>query len=108
MYQEVSQNMSLFIYEIHYHRPLLHETIHNNNLRICELLLRNGADVNIKDSSNNTALYLAVSSMRIDCISLLIQYKADIHSKGVDNLSPYEIAIKNNNLEIMNIINKNN
>ena len=56
-----------------------------NNYSVAELLMRNGADVNAKDSSGNTALHYAAANGNVDIVQLLMDFKArpdDFHMTG--------------------------
>ena len=55
----------------------LHEAANSGHLKVIELLLHHGADVNCLTVSNSTPLHLAVSGGHNDCVLLLLAYGAD-------------------------------
>lgn len=57
-----------------------------------ELLLKNGANVNIQDESENTALHYAASNGKKDFVALLIKHGADINLTNVREQKPLDYA----------------
>ncbi|KAH3732578.1 serine/threonineprotein kinase [Pelomyxa schiedti] len=58
-----------------------------------KLLLEAGADINTCNGNGEGPLHFAVRLNRDDLVSLLIMEGADIHGKGKDAKTPYEIAV---------------
>ncbi|KAH9253667.1 hypothetical protein BASA81_008285 [Batrachochytrium salamandrivorans] len=64
------------------------------SLDVVELLLKHGANVNLKTSCplGNTALHFAVENNAVDCVQLLMAYGADCHMVNNQGLCPMELA----------------
>ena len=56
-------------------------------IKIAELALKAGADVNFQDISGETALYSAIKNDKVNFISLLLKYNPDIEIKTNDGHS---------------------
>lgn len=65
---------------------------HNANSRVIEVLLRNGADVNVVEWSNTSALRTAVVFANVAVIKTLLEYGADVYSRKEGKPSIMEIA----------------
>jgi ankyrin repeat protein len=61
--------------------PLHGAAIHGDRLEIVELLVKHGADPNIRDREGRTAFYLAVTKGKIPAAKLLLEYGADVNAK---------------------------
>ena len=64
----------------------------NNFHQICRFLLEKGANPNIQNHYNNTALHYAVSFKYYTIINLLVEYKADETIKNSLGLTPWECS----------------
>lgn len=62
------------------------KAVNNFDLDKIESLVRQGADVNVRDWDGDTALHNAVMVCRVDCIKLLIKLGADMELK--DDIKP--------------------
>jgi ankyrin repeat protein len=67
-------------------------------------LLANGANLNSINARNETALYLAVESTCLNCVKLLIEYKADPAIATKSEITPLEVAIQNDQAEIAAVL----
>ena len=56
-------------------KPPLHIAVHNNELHMVELLLKNGADVNLRDPWGNTPLFEVSNS---NMLNILLKFQADL------------------------------
>lgn len=87
--------------------PLLHAA-EQSSTEIMELLLKNGANVNIQGYSNGlTALFFAVHECNIEAIKLLLQFGADVNIKNAFKETILQWAISSNckeKLEIMKLL----
>jgi len=68
-------------------RTLLMNSVEQKNLGMCKWLIENNADLNLKDESEETALYKASFIGNNDICSLLIKNKAGLDFVDVDNRS---------------------
>ncbi len=75
----------------------------DTSLEIWQMLVKNGAEVNIADFST-TPLYLAVMYRNIRFIEFLIEHGADVNYKDINNCSILYISIKNKNIEIVKLL----
>jgi ankyrin repeat protein len=78
--------------EKHDRRPL-HMAARKGYTEICDVLLANGADLELKTIHGCTALYFAVLSSQVEMVDVLGDgYCADVNVSDVGNLSPLHIA----------------
>ena len=78
----------------------LHLACMNNQAKICEKLLRYGADVNQHDDQHDTPLHVAVNQEAdIDLIKILLNHGADVFSKNQQLLTPFHEACISGSLE---------
>lgn len=88
----------------------LHFCAQYNNITIAELLLQEGANVNIIDCYGNNPLWYAVFNANDDycLVKLLVKYGADALSKNNAMRSPLDFAKQIEDTEMINILaNKN-
>jgi ankyrin repeat protein len=75
------------------------------NIEVMKLLLEKGADVNLKNKMNMTALTMAVISNKQDAVKLLLENKADIHLKNYRGVTVLDVAKKTkNNPEMIKLL----
>ncbi|XP_032076964.1 ankyrin repeat domain-containing protein 7 [Thamnophis elegans] len=67
-------------------------------------LLEHGADPNLKDIDNNTALHFAASYSNISLAKYLLEKKADIEGKNKDACTPLIVAVAENNQEMVEFL----
>ncbi|MBF0255923.1 MAG: ankyrin repeat domain-containing protein [Gammaproteobacteria bacterium] len=70
------QNQGANLNQLHQGRSLLGDAIRLNNLQLCKLLIRAGADVNLAETTGTSPLQLATASGNADIIRLLQQQGA--------------------------------
>ena len=68
-------------------------------LAIVDLLLNNGANVNIVGREGQTAVWWAADCDKKKTVELLLDRGADVNLANIDGLTPLYKAVKNNNLE---------
>ncbi len=79
----------------------LHAAMFQKNLKIIELLIEAGLDINAKGRSNGyTPLHDAVWANNLEGAILLVKHGARIDIRGKDGLTPYEKAVKENKKEM--------
>ena len=74
---------------------------------IAQLLIQNGANLNLKNGDGLTALHLASSNDRKEIVELLIKSGAEIDPKDKIGLTPFLTAVKTNHLEIAKLLFEN-
>lgn len=88
-------------------RRLLHQTLmQEGSEEIAGLLITHGADINMPDSLNNTALHLACLYNRKAIVPLLLA-RTDIHALNLDGESPFVIAYSLGHSEIAQLLAQN-
>lgn len=79
----------------------LHVAAECNLPRMCELLLKQGAQVNAPDSFSGTPLHTAVAFQTdLEVVKILVGYGANIHLKDADGLTPLALAEKYGHFKI--------
>ncbi|KAG8142864.1 hypothetical protein E2320_006050, partial [Naja naja] len=64
-------------------------------------LLEHGADPNLKDVDNNTALHFAACNSSVSLAKYLLEKKADIEAQNKDGCTPLIVAVAENNREMV-------
>jgi len=80
--------------------PILHLSIINGNIEVVQILIENGANINICDSYGDMPLHLAINYRLYDIVILLIHSGADINATYSNGASPLVMAIENNCTDI--------
>ncbi|XP_059170627.1 uncharacterized protein LOC131952123 [Physella acuta] len=57
-----------------------------------QTLLENGAAIDAKDNSQNTALFHAIDGLQKEAAHLLIEWGCDVHCRNSKRSSPFEVA----------------
>jgi len=71
------------------------------------MLLKNGADVNVRNKDNRTALHVALNchkDKRHDIISDLINFNADVNVRDTNGKTPLQIAQRTKDKEAVQIL----
>jgi hypothetical protein len=68
------------------------------------LLIKYGADVNLKDMYGQTCIYYAILSGKVEIVEFLLDNKADISIQDNKMLTPYQFASKNKQKKIAEIL----
>lgn len=81
----------------------LHTAVQNDQSEAVELLIKKGADVNIKTRDGNevTPLHFAVNLGYLECVRVLINNKADINMKDGNNTLPISHSIVHERSEVL-------
>lgn len=69
-----------------------------------EILLKYGAEIELKDLDGQTPLTRAILANNYEGVKLLLKLGADIFKRNNDNLLPIEIALSLNHTEIFNLL----
>ena len=78
-----------------------------DNSKIVDLLLKNGANINARNEMNRTPLHNATELRKYEIIQLLLYYKADIDAFQWPGRTPLQIAIISNDKKATKILLKN-
>lgn len=91
--------------------PPLHMAMEENHIEIAKLLVKHGADVNIRSSSGNTTLHVMVSKYNknnrkttLDQINFLLEHNAIIDIPNKSGKTPIDIARQNNADEVVKLL----
>lgn len=77
---------------------------YDQKLEIVELLLENGADVNIVSNTGDTALTIAIREGHVAIVEMLLEYGADTRVKNDRGENPLIMATRLKNTEIVNLL----
>lgn len=83
---------------------LLHFAVCHGHIKICEILLRNGADINSQSLDGDTPLHIATRENFSDIIQLFIKNGAQLNIINADSLTPFACACFYNNIEAAKIL----
>ncbi|CAD5115593.1 DgyrCDS4554 [Dimorphilus gyrociliatus] len=93
--------------------PLFY-AVYANNLEVTSLLLRKGADINVKDDTGFTVLHIACKEGYLEITELLLRNGALVNGPDANLLksaayltTPLNLALQNNRVEIVKILLKN-
>lgn len=78
-----------------------------SHLKISELLLEKGADVNAKDFDGKTPIHYLVSSANVNIFQLFLYFKAGVDMKDNSGEKPLSISLRGNNLKVVELLIKN-
>lgn len=88
----------------HHIPAIVYATIHNR-VDCVNLLIDNGANLNIEDKNKRTALHFAVNLCLYELMYLLIKFGADPHKKDDKALSPLDYAKEYGDKKSIDILN---
>ncbi|XP_051061078.1 POTE ankyrin domain family member A-like [Phodopus roborovskii] len=86
--------------------PLIKAT-QRDNVECVSILLTQGADPHVNDLSGNTALHHAVCRGNTTIVSKLLEYNVDIEGKTEYGLTPYKLALYENQHEMAEFLIQN-
>ena len=82
----------------------LHWMAENGYIQGVILLLENGADVNTKDSDDQTSLFVSVKNGNVEIVKLLLEKGADAQASDGNSQTPLSISVANGDLEIVRVL----
>eukprot|EP01132_Coremiostelium_polycephalum_P004808 gene4808-5994_t len=82
----------------------LHFTSRMGNVRMAELLLNVGADINAENNYGSTPLHEAVRRGEVDMVKFLIERKADLTIGDIDGNTPLHLAVRCEDGELIPIL----
>lgn len=83
---------------------LLHFAVINQNIEMIKILLKNSADVNVKDLNWNTPLHYATIYHNILIIKLLFHYGANVNAQNANGWTSLHFACSYNSYYIIDIL----
>lgn len=75
-------------------KTLLHAAAFEGNLKIAEILIKRGADVNSRDTFKQTPLYYAAHEGHLEMAEFLITKGADVNARDYKQNTPMHYAVK--------------
>ncbi|KAF8101514.1 hypothetical protein N665_0204s0011 [Sinapis alba] len=87
-------------------RTALHFACGYGELKCAQVLIDAGASVNAVDKNKNTPLHYAAGYGRNECVSLLLENGAAVTLQNEDEKTPIEVAKLNNQVEVVNLLEK--
>lgn len=79
----------------------LHKAIFRGDIKICEILLKNGANINKIDKNGQSCFHRTIFSPTIEIIDLLVKYGADINQKDNEGNTLLHMAVITKNVELI-------
>lgn len=76
----------------------------HDNLELVELLLKNGADINMQVSHGMTSLFFAAKEGKSDLVKLLLDNGADVNIQAERGVTALIMAIENNHFDIVTLL----
>ena len=86
----------------------LHAASRRNHLKIVQLLLKNGAEVNAPNRSGWTPLHFASQRGHLEVGRLLFEHGADVNAKKDDLSTPLHLASANGHFELVQTLLRHN
>ena len=88
-----------------YSRTPLFGTVRTGNRILSRFLIKNGADVNVKEKKFGfTPLHFAVNNQHKDIVLMLLESGADINARDNKDLTPLNEAYENNDTPMIDIL----
>lgn len=81
---------------------LIHYTSDVGQLKVLELLINQGCDVNLQDGDGQTALHYASSCGHLNCITLLLAKGAQVDLKDKEGNTPEDVAADETVRQLLN------
>ncbi|KAF7282580.1 hypothetical protein GWI33_002302 [Rhynchophorus ferrugineus] len=85
----------------------LHLAAQNNNVEMCELLLRYGTSKDARNKVDRTPLHLAAYEGHYKVVESLVKHGADINCRDMLNMTPLHWAVQNGHKTVVELLLKN-
>ncbi|CAI5713663.1 unnamed protein product [Hyaloperonospora brassicae] len=76
----------------------LQAAVSYSHMELVGFLLARGADLQLGDNDGDTPLHLCET---VECATLLLEAGADLNARNADGRTPYDVAIQDENEELM-------
>ncbi|KAJ1488595.1 ankyrin repeat-containing domain protein, partial [Baffinella frigidus] len=86
------------------YQPPLHAATRRGHDQVVRVLLRAGADVNLKDGGGSTPLHIAASHSRATVARVLLNFGACLDSTDNHSDTAHELAIKCGHKEVAQLL----
>jgi len=90
-----------------HHNTIFHYLMRGKKFKYANYLLKNGADINIGNKYNSTALLIAAENGNFDSVKFLIDYGADINKPNIYNATPLLFAASKGYTDIVKLLIEN-
>ena len=82
----------------------LHVAVHNDRYAVIELLINEGADVDVREGkTGRTALHVACLNNNVQLVRLLLCY-ADVNARAYDGSTPFDLALSRDNDDVTSVL----
>jgi uncharacterized protein len=82
----------------------LHVAIKMGDLKIAEILVKNGADIDFQDNNGNTPLILAVKKKDLELVTFVVLKGADVNLANNDGVTPLHQAAFSGNEKVVDFL----
>ena len=82
----------------------LHVAIKMGDLKVAQLLLDNGADINAQDFNGYTPLILAVKMRNLELVTFVVTHGADVNLANKDGVTPLHQAAFSGNEAVVDFL----
>ncbi|XP_077298878.1 uncharacterized protein LOC143920063 [Arctopsyche grandis] len=107
VYNELIQSYPQYLeskFEGAFGENILHFAAKHNDVKIMEIFLNNGIDVNVLDTRKMTPIYYAIENNSENALNFLLKSKADINNVDEDGETPLHCVINKGNKTLCKII----
>ncbi|XP_043466896.1 ankyrin-3-like isoform X2 [Leptopilina heterotoma] len=84
-----------------HNKRMLHVAAARGHLQIVDLLIKNGAEINVVDFKGRTPFYVALQQNKVDVAEFLLENGARIDIPRTDGETTLHVAIKTQNIQIV-------
>ncbi|XP_066248662.1 GA-binding protein subunit beta-1-like isoform X2 [Euwallacea similis] len=85
----------------------LHLAAQNNNLKVCEVVLKGGISQDARNKVDRTPLHLAAYEGNYQVAEMLIKYGADINTADMLHMTPLHWAVQNGHTAVVELLVRN-